>query len=64
MLVLSRKINEGIHIGPDIVVTVLKIRGNQVSLGIQAPGAMRVLRLELEENTEETSRTDESSERS
>ena len=39
MLVLTRKENESIVIdGGQITLTVLRIRGNQISLGIQAPG--------------------------
>jgi carbon storage regulator len=37
MLVLSRRANQSIVIGDDIVVTVLDVRGDQVRLGIQAP---------------------------
>jgi carbon storage regulator len=47
MLVLSRKRNESIVIGEDIRVTVVSINGNQVRLGIQAPGDIRVMREEL-----------------
>ncbi len=47
MLVLSRKINEGILIDNQIRVTVLSIRGNQVRIGIEAPGHIRVIREEL-----------------
>ena len=37
MLVLSRKVNEKIVIDGGIVVTVVKIEGGQVRLGIEAP---------------------------
>ena len=37
MLVLSRKSTESIHIGDNVVVTVLEIRGNKVRIGIDAP---------------------------
>jgi carbon storage regulator len=37
MLILSRRPNESLNIGLDIVVTVLAIAGNQVRIGIQAP---------------------------
>ena len=49
MLVLSRKKNEQIHIGNDITVTLLKVKGNTVHLGIDAPRHVRVLRHELTE---------------
>jgi carbon storage regulator len=48
MLVLTRKENESILIdGDQITLTILKIRGNQISLGIQAPKEVSVLRAEL-----------------
>lgn len=49
MLVLSRKAGQKLHIGNDIVITVTKIAGNRVTLGIQAPDEMRILRGELSE---------------
>jgi carbon storage regulator len=47
MLVLSRKVNEKIVIDGRIVVTVVKIEGGQVRLGIDAPGHIKVLREEI-----------------
>ncbi len=47
MLVLTRKLGEKIHIGPDIVLTVLEVQGKRVRLGIAAPDDVRVLRAEL-----------------
>lgn len=47
MLVLTRKANESVLIGEDIRVTVVRIRGNKVILGFNAPGNIRVLREEL-----------------
>ncbi|RME67996.1 MAG: carbon storage regulator [Nitrospirae bacterium] len=47
MLVLTRKVNEGIRIGDDIVVRVLEVRGSQVKLGIEAPDEVKVYREEL-----------------
>ena len=37
MLILTRRLEESLHIGNDVVVTVLRIKGNQVRLGIRAP---------------------------
>jgi carbon storage regulator CsrA len=48
MLVLSRKSSQQIMIGSDISITVVKIEGNQVRLGIQAPPPVTVLRAELD----------------
>ena len=47
MLVLSREKNEVIHIGESIEVTVLRIGGDKVRLGIVAPQEMKILRSEL-----------------
>lgn len=47
MLVLSRKQNQEIKIGDEVTVTVLKVKGNTVRLGIQAPRNVRVVRGEL-----------------
>ena len=48
MLVLSRRENEQIKLGDSIVVTVVKVAGDRVRLGIKAPSDMLVLRGELE----------------
>jgi carbon storage regulator len=49
MLVLTRKVNESITIGNDIVVSILEIRGTQVRVGIEAPKRMPVHRTEIYE---------------
>lgn len=49
MLVLSRRRTEKIMIGDGIEVTVLEVRGDRVTLGIEAPPDLRVLRGELVE---------------
>ena len=48
MLVLSRKVDEQILIGDDVVLTVRRIAGNRVVLGIKAPDDVRILRQELQ----------------
>jgi carbon storage regulator len=47
MLVLSRKRNERICIGSDIELTVLSISGGHVRIGIDAPRAVSIRRMEL-----------------
>lgn len=47
MLVLTRKQNESIQIGDEIVVTVLAVHGDQVKLGIQAPKHIDIYRKEV-----------------
>ena len=49
MLVLSRKPNESICINDTILVTVLRIRGDTVRLGIEAPREIPVNRQEVYE---------------
>jgi|LakMenEpi03Aug12_release.lakeMendotaPanAssembly.Ray.scaffolds.fasta_scaffold00039_24 carbon storage regulator len=48
MLVLSRKEGERIQIGDQITVVISKIAGNRVSIGIEAPRDLKVVRGELE----------------
>jgi carbon storage regulator len=47
MLVLGRKVQQSIAIGDAIRVTVLRIRGNEVRLGLEASEELRILREEL-----------------
>jgi carbon storage regulator len=47
MIVFRRKKREQIVIDGNIVVTVMHIRGTRVSLGIEAPNGMKILRTEL-----------------
>jgi carbon storage regulator len=47
VLVVSRKIGERILIGDKIAVTVVKLAGGAVRLGVDAPAEMAVMREEL-----------------
>ena len=47
MLILSRKIEEGIKIGDSITVKILGIHEGQVKIGIDAPRDVKVFRSEL-----------------
>ena len=49
MLVLSRKQNERIRVGDSVVVTVVRVSGDKVRIGIEAPPNVRVLRDELDD---------------
>lgn len=48
MLVLSRRENERIKLGNSIVLTVVRVAGDRVRIGIEAPSDVVVLREELE----------------
>jgi len=47
MLVLGRKLGQRILIGDEITVTVVRVTGGGVRLGIEAPAEMPVVREEL-----------------
>lgn len=47
MLVLTRKLMERLYIGDDVCVTVVRLEGGQVRLGIEAPREVSVVRAEL-----------------
>ena len=48
MLVLSRRESERIRLGDSIVLTIVRVAGDKVRLGIEAPPDVVVLREELE----------------
>ncbi len=47
MLILSRKENEVIRVGDEVVIRIMQIRGDSVRVGIQAPGDVTVHRQEV-----------------
>jgi carbon storage regulator len=53
MLVLSRKVGERLVIGDNITVVVSRVAGNRVTLGIEAPSDVRIVRGELKAETDE-----------
>ena len=56
MLVLTRRVQQSIVIGKDVVVTVLEVRGDQVRIGISAPRDVDVHREEVYAELQETNR--------
>ncbi|OZB41162.1 MAG: carbon storage regulator [Alishewanella sp. 34-51-39] len=58
MLVLTRRTGEAVHIGEDIVVRVLGVKGNQVRLGFDVPKSINVVRDELLKKTPEPAKVD------
>jgi carbon storage regulator len=49
MLVLSRKVGERLLIGDEIAITVVKIQGGGVRIGVEAPASLAIVREELRE---------------
>ena len=52
MLVLTRKTQQRIQIGEDVSITIVRIQGNRVRVGIEAPDGVRVVRGELGERSD------------
>lgn len=50
MLVLTRKMHEKIQIGENVTVTILRVKGRAVRIGIEAPKGVRVMRAEIPAN--------------
>ena len=49
MLVLGRKVGESVEIDGQIKIRVVKVKGNRIQLGIEAPDDVQILRSELNE---------------
>jgi len=47
MLILSRKVGEKIVIGDGITVVINRVAGDRVTIGLEAPPEVRILRGEL-----------------
>ena len=47
MLVLTRKLGEGIVIGDDVTITVVEMKGGTVRIGIDAPREKKIYRQEI-----------------
>ncbi len=56
MLVLTRKVGEGISIGDDIKIVVMQIKGKQVRLGIKASASTVVHREEVYQRIQDENR--------
>lgn len=47
VLILSRKIDQKIRIGDDIILTIIDVKGDQVKIGVEAPANVKVYRQEV-----------------
>lgn len=47
MLVLTRKIGQGIVIGDDVTITIVEMKGGSVRIGIDAPRGKKIYRQEV-----------------
>ena len=47
MLILTRRVGESVRIGEDVTITVLRVKGTQVRLGVTAPRTVSVQREEI-----------------
>ena len=56
MLVLTRKVGEGIAIGDDVKIVVMQIKGKQVRLGIKAAPSTAVHREEIYQKIQDENR--------
>jgi len=56
VLVVSRKVGQRILIGDKITVTVVKVSGGGVRIGVEAPPEMSIIREELAERLREAER--------
>lgn len=54
MLVISRRKNQSLQLGPDIEIKILQTRNEQVKLGIVAPQDVSVIRMELLERVRQS----------
>ena|GEM_PF-179320 len=54
MLILSRRATERIYLGDDIVLTIVAVGTDKVRIGVKAPSGVRILRNELENESQST----------
>ncbi|HWQ27885.1 MAG TPA: carbon storage regulator [Dehalococcoidia bacterium] len=59
MLILTRKVDQGIVISGNILVRVLGVERDRVKIGITAPGEVTVLRQELLEREQQRKEREE-----
>ncbi len=58
MLILSRRESERVYLGDDIVLTIVRVSGDKVRIGVEAPSNVKILRNELEVSPPKAEDTD------
>ena len=53
MLVVSRKLGEGVRVGNNVIISVVEIKGSKIRLGVTADDGVTILRAELYEDSSE-----------
>jgi carbon storage regulator len=61
VLILTRRVGETVMIGNEVAVTVLRVKGNQVRLGVSAPKSISVQREEIFQRIKRENGHDEAS---
>jgi len=61
MLVLTRKIDQTIHIGDDIIIQIVEVSRNQVRVGITTPRDIPIWRGEIYEKIKEREKNEQRS---
>jgi carbon storage regulator len=56
MLILSRRESERVYLGEDIVLTIVRVNGDKVRIGVEAPPNIKILRTELEITAPDTAK--------
>ncbi len=56
MLVLSRKVGEGIIIDDDVTIKIIEVKGGAIRIGIDAPKNKKIYRQELYDRIVEENR--------
>jgi carbon storage regulator len=56
MLVLTRKVGDGIRIGDNVVIKIIEMKGGGVRIGIEAPQDMKIYRQEVYDRITEENR--------
>ena len=56
MLILSRKENQKIRIGNDVVINIISISDNNVKIGIEADKSVKIYREELYESIKQNTK--------